>query len=519
MNVLRLDPNHKPKLPEELEHSRPLDVHKWSDYKHVNVFIDVIWDEFFSSSYPVNPKAGNRSKSKPKKQLKVLLLDLYVAWLSDPTLLVGIGLSKSDYKAKSRYNELHISFELVNIVHLAVGFGLIDYHYGTEGSGKVTRFWPTAYLIDKFIEADLGIEDIYRHPDMEVICLGRNNFEIEDDSSKKHKYVEYEDKDAPEAIHQWRIDLKAYNKLLEESFIDIVTLEVPFIKHPYWDKTLKRYRQQTVEVSPINSFVRRVFYREDWALGGRFHGGWWQMVGSDWRKHIFINDKPTDEQDFSALHVVILYGLEGLQPPKNPYVLNIKSNFTQEENRKITKGLILTAINAKSRKAAFKAFRKGQKKGSAQKRLKDAQLTKILDLFCANNQPIEHYLCKDMGVKLMAMDGRITAKVINHFTNKGVPVLTVHDSYILDIEYQKELHEVMSEAITAELDFASTKFKARIKPTYRAMGWIKAWEQVEGTSPELVKMYADTPNSIRCDGYLERKALWEQKESNKDNYL
>jgi hypothetical protein len=120
-----------------------------------------------------------------------------------------------------------------------------------------------------------------------------------------------------------------------------------------------------------------------------------------------------------------------------------------------------------------------------------------------------------MGVKLMAMDGRITAKVINHFTNKGVPVLTIHDSYLADIEYQKELNEVMNEAITAELDFASTKFKVRIKPTYRAMGWIKAWEQVEGTSPELVKMYADTPNSKRCSGYLERLALWEQKESNK----
>ena len=61
------------------------------------------------------------------------------------------------------------------------------------------------------------------------------------------------------------------------------------------------------------------------------------------------------------------------------------------------------AINAKNRKTAFKAFREGQKKGSPQKRLKDAQLTKILDLFCANNQPIEHYLCNDMGVKLMAM--------------------------------------------------------------------------------------------------------------------
>jgi len=505
---LKLDPNHKPRLPEELDHSRPLDVHKWSDFKHVNAFIDVIWNEFYLSCYPVYAKAGNRPKSKPKKQFKVLLLDLYVAWYSDPTLLIGIGLSKSAYKAKSRYNELHISFELVTIVHLAVGFGLIDYHYGTEGSGKVTRVWPTAYLIDKFIEADLGIEDIYRHPDMEVICLGKNSFEDEATRSSKHKYVEYEDKDAPEAIQQWRIDLKAYNKLLEESFIDIVTLEVPVVKHPYWDKTLKRHRQQTVEISPKNSFVKRIFYREDWTLGGRFHGGWWQMVGSDWRKHIFINDKPTDEQDFSGLHVTLLYGLEGLQPPPDPYALNLQSNFTQKENRSIIKALVLTAINAKSRKTAFKAFREGQKTGSAQKRLKDAQLTKILDAFCSNNQPIEHHLCKDMGVKLMAMDGRITAKVINHFTAIKVPVLTVHDSYILDIEYQKELLEVMSDAITTELGLASDKFKARVKPTYIPMGWIKAWEQEEGIRPDFKQLYARTPSTHRCDGYLERLALY-----------
>jgi hypothetical protein len=78
---------------------------------------------------------------------------------------------------------------------------------------------------------------------------------------------------------------------------------------------------------------------------------------------------------------------------------------------------------------------------------------------------------------------------------------------------------VMNEAITSELDFASTKFKARIKPTYVPKGWIKAWEQVEGTSPDLVKMYADTPNSHRCDGYLERLTLWEQKDPNKGSHL
>ena len=34
----------------------------------------------------------------------------------------------------------------------------------------------------------------------------------------------------------------------------------------------------------------------------------------------------------------------------------------------------------------------------------------------------------------------------------------------------------------------------------------------------LIMMYADTPNSIRFNGYLERKALWGQKEPNKGHH-
>ena len=169
---------------------------------------------------------------------------------------------------------------------------------------------------------------------------------------------------------------------------------------------------------------------------------------------------------------------------------------------------MLTAINDKDRKSAFKAFRLDQMKGTSEKRLKDAELSIILDAFSSNNQPIEHYLCNDMGVTLMAMDGRITAKIINHFTAIKVPVLTVHDSYIINIEYQKELHDVMSEAISSELSFTSKKFKARVKPTYIPMGWIKAWEQEEGIRRDFQQLCTRTPSTHRCDGYLERLALW-----------
>ena len=145
--------------------------------------------------------------------------------------------------------------------------------------------------------------------------------------------------------------------------------------------------------------------------------------------------------------------------------------------------------------------------GTAEKRLKDAELTIILDAFCTNNPPIAHYLCNDMGVKLMAMDGRITAQIINHFTAIKVPVLNVYDSYVIDIEYQKELHNVMNSAITTELVFATEKFKARVNPTYIRIGWVKAWEQVEGIRPDFKQLYARTPSTHSCDGYLERLVL------------
>ena len=45
--------------------------------------------------------------------------------------------------------------------------------------------------------------------------------------------------------------------------------------------------------------------------------------------------------------------------------------------------------------------------------------------FITENQPIEPYLCADKGVELMAIDGRITTHIINHFTAKQIPILTV----------------------------------------------------------------------------------------------
>ena len=54
---------------EKLRYSRSLDVHKWSEHVEVNKLISKIYSEHFSGNSKIR-----------KKHLKVVLLDLYVAW-------------------------------------------------------------------------------------------------------------------------------------------------------------------------------------------------------------------------------------------------------------------------------------------------------------------------------------------------------------------------------------------------------------------------------------------------------
>ena len=64
---------------DSLLNARPLDVHVWSNYSEVNLFVNHIYDEL--SSLDGHEKVN-------KKLLKVLLLDLYVCWSTDPNLKV-----------------------------------------------------------------------------------------------------------------------------------------------------------------------------------------------------------------------------------------------------------------------------------------------------------------------------------------------------------------------------------------------------------------------------------------------
>ena len=106
--------------------SRPLDVHKWSNYPEVNNFVNFIYKHYFEWH---NPKII-------KKHIKVILLDLYVAWKENPLMKLGVHMNNNAYKAKSRYNELHISKKTISVVNHLHSLEFIHLKSGYFGQGK-----------------------------------------------------------------------------------------------------------------------------------------------------------------------------------------------------------------------------------------------------------------------------------------------------------------------------------------------------------------------------------------------
>ena len=464
--------------------SRQLDVHKSSDHPEANTFVDKLLESYFPD---INSTKGKKRNSF-RADLKVLLLDLYVSWQEDPEQTIGVGMSNSFFKKSSRYNALHISYKLIEIVHKLRAAKLIGFKEGSEWSRKVSRIWPNKKLIKLFEQAKFGLEDIHPTPDRECIILR---------DSKKND-IEYED---TEYTHRIRADLRQYNELLADTFIDIPSLNTPIIK--------KQGDGGDIRITQNHKFVGRIFHNSSFEQGGRFYGGWWQNIPKEYRQKIYINDNPTIEDDFSAL-IMLLYAKQGLEydwDGEDAYYIPISFINDYDEARLVGKLFLLTALNAKDKKSGFAATRNAftdnniRYKGKFNQDFFEDYLTKVK----VKHPPLEEYLCSNAGVGLMNIDSQITEKIVNSFTSKNIPILCMHDSFIIQVQYDNELRTQMLK--TVEQVAGTNNYK--IKRKNIGLGQVTQWKHLDreyylSTIRHLGEGNNSSNQRIRTKGYEER---------------
>ena len=441
--------NHNSLPPIDPEHSVKLDVHTWSEHKEVNALRDAVWSEIPTQLQDALLGKSNNKGTPPQRILKVLLIHLYVTWLDDPTLCTGVARSDGAWAPNSRYNAIRIPKKINTLIDQLVELGFLDFIGGKNDRkwggkySRTSRIRPTPKLTALFLNCTATIFDFHKHKDTETIIL--NEFDTDREGNviktgrkrkkKKTKQVPYRD---DKSTKQMRETVKAYNNLLLNTYVDVSSLEQPFVMRERNDGTHIK-----VQINQQAKFVRRVFSRGNWKCNGRWYGGFWQLIGEEYRYDIRIDDQPTIEVDYKGLHPSILAARKGYYFSGDRYNLgeHLIPHITPKQQRDAVKLLVLTAINATTRTQAYQAH-----VDAAEIKLKHTELELLLNSFLANNPYLREDVCADQGVDLMYLDSQITEQIITSFLQEEKPILCIHDSYVVQIHDTEFLHQQMQHA-------------------------------------------------------------------------
>lgn len=206
--------------------SEPFDVHTWSDHPEIKTLCNRLYDEAGLSV--LEPKGNRKPKRTIRESLRVLILDLYVKWLKNPSISIGFSKTKSNFKVGSRYNGLNIPEKVIEVESLLVDAGYVEElgHFHSKerhSQNYTTRIRHTEALRCLFNDLTIDLHDIDAHANEECIILHDKYVDDPDDGASRK--IEYSDKklspDELAMLATLRSQLHAYNALLKRTFIDI----------------------------------------------------------------------------------------------------------------------------------------------------------------------------------------------------------------------------------------------------------------------------------------------------------
>ncbi|MGO9019642.1 MAG: hypothetical protein ACLQVJ_14970 [Syntrophobacteraceae bacterium] len=203
-------------------------------------------------------------------------------------------------------------------------------------------------------------------------------------------------------------------------------------------------------------------HTNDLRHGGRLytHTEWGiQQLEKDWRKFIKIDGEQTVELDFSGLSIRMLYAKIDRGFDGDPYtgVLDAIPRLNSNEKeviRDFMKKLLQAILNSDEKADAVgsgnfeihEQCKREEFEVVNVLRRHGISVSQLVDMFEELHHPISQYFYSGIGLDLQYRDSRIALKVIHHFNQRRIPVLAVHDSFIIQSRYADQLHSIMSKS-------------------------------------------------------------------------
>jgi len=360
----------------------------------------------------------------------------------------------SVHKGRDRYKASIYNPMLTFRIHVERCFnGMVDLGYlqvdkkgvfDPTGSRYLTRYSATNKLIQRFPPETHKVLPVYipQAKNSNPIRVQKKFKTIVDGKVVKHKkLIEYEETDE---VQRMRSNLNEINNMFNRFWFDIRLEDEDFAKMQ--DKMLSKKQREAGVERQLNLSKRgiyRVFNDTDMTLEGRFYGGWWQEVPKGYRHFIMINGKPTVEFDYANLHPRILYAEKGIEPPEDCYsdVFPAISGYILAPEKKMRKAVKI-ALNAmlnasETMQRPPRGFRR-EDCNCSWKELSEAILHK--------HKPIADKFYTGQGLRLQKIDSDIAEYVMLHFKDYDMPILPLHDSFIIRSGYEETIETVMQKA-------------------------------------------------------------------------
>ena len=302
---------------------------------------------------------------------------------------------------------------LIGVVDAMVLCGWLTTELGFPGTedrqGKSSTLGATDELVHYCAAIGINHHQTRRRRDAPVLIL-------KDEAKKPIPYCR--DQHQGEERRLW-----AYNDFIAKQRLQLQVSERELVEY---NGRLAKGGKGSLSLQATSLY--RVFNNSDWRQDGRFYGGWWQRIPSRWRQHITINDGPTIELDYSGFGPRALYHSEGLTFPNDPYAVPAirerapRGGKDEEAVREYVKGL------------AYQLIYSGP----------GSQLSPDADLVAAFHKPIAHKFRQGEGLRIMYRESKICDRILTVAVRQGIPILPIHDSYIVQERHREWLWKQMA---------------------------------------------------------------------------
>jgi len=431
--------------------------YSWRDLSYHSFYqvVDAIVEDIQSLVWVATGKTRRRLKGN---QLKKLTYSVEKLIRDSLAVVVGSGripncpIAKSKMRYEGDRDDLRLTYDIFikraykGMIELGFIYEAEDGFYdrnpskGKFSKSRLTRYRAEVKLINLFSKRDQKVFPVILPQKQFEPLIVQEKVKTREGGSKKVR-LNFEESDYTKHLSE---NLRVINGALSRSWYDLeITNEE--LERLQGKLTSKDRRDQGSDYTLDFSLrsLRRVFNDICFETGGRFYGGWWQNIPKEYRANIIIDRKPTVEFDYSTIHPTILYIKEGLKPPEDSYTQIIKDNFNGlnvEKHR--LRSMLKSAFNAMlNSKNPMSNPPKGIKPSDF-----GLKWSEISSAILKTHSPIAHHFYSDAGRKLQKIDSEIAEIVLLHFARRHIPILPVHDSFIMHHHFGKELSQMMHKA-------------------------------------------------------------------------